>query len=647
MISLNNISKEFTAEALFQGISFTINAKDRIGLAGRNGSGKTTLIKIICKEIEPTSGEVVVPDDITIGYLPQEKIITTQLNVVDEALQVFSDWQKQKERLDKITAEIQNRTDYESKSYHLLIDELEILNHRILLFEPEKMRGQAERVLAGLGFKQEDFKRKVTEFSQGWRMRVELAKLLLIKPSLLLLDEPTNHLDIESIQWLEEFLKNYSGAVMMVSHDRAMLDNITRRTIELNNGKAFDYKTPYSEYLQLRDERLHVQQSTFNNQQKQIQDIEQFIERFRYKASKSKQVQSRVKMLDKMEIVEVDNLDNSSIRFTFPVAQQSGKVVVEAKSISKKYGDKGVLKNIDFQILRGEKIAFIGRNGEGKTTLARIIAQQLDYGGELKWGHNVVFGYFAQDQGEALDGEKTVFETVDEVAVGDIRTKLKAILGAFLFQGEDVDKKVKVLSGGEKSRLALAQLLLKPTNLLILDEPTNHLDILSKDILKNALLQYSGTIILVSHDRDFLQGLTNRLLEFSNLKIKEHLGGIEEYLEKRRITDFAELERKNEETSGKDEKVNENKLKWEQKKELDKRVRKLRNTIEALEKDIHKLEQELEIVNEKLSNPQLHQDEIKSGSLYREHDSLNKKILDSYQLWESQHTSLEMLEKEE
>lgn len=646
MISLNNISKEFTAETLFQGVSFTINAKDRIGLAGRNGSGKTTLIKIICKEIEPGSGEVIVPDDATIGYLPQEKIITTQLNVVDEALQVFSDWQRQKNRLEKITTEIQNRTDYESKSYHLLIEELELLNHRILLFEPEKMRGQAEKVLAGLGFRQEDFKRKVTEFSQGWRMRVELAKLLLIKPSLLLLDEPTNHLDIESIQWLEEFLKNYNGAVMMVSHDRAMLDNITKRTIELNNGKAYDYKTPYSEYLQLRDERLQIQQSTFNNQQKQIQEIEQFIERFRYKASKSKQVQSRVKMLDKMDIVEVDSLDNSSIHFSFPVAQQSGKVVVEGKSISKNYGKKDVLKNIDFQILRGEKLAFIGRNGEGKTTLARIISQQLDYTGDLKLGHNVVFGYFAQDQGEALDGEKTVFETVDEVAVGDIRTRLKAILGAFLFQGDDVDKKVKVLSGGEKSRLALAQLLLKPTNLLILDEPTNHLDILSKDILKNALLQYSGTIILVSHDRDFLQGLTNRLFEFSNLKIKEHLGGIEEYLEKHRITDFVELERKNVEDSDREEKVNENKLKWEQKKELDKQVRKLRNSIETLEKDIHQLELELEAVNEKLSNPGLYQEEIKSGALYRNHDTLNKKILDSYQLWESQHTRLEKMEKE-
>ena len=374
------------------------------------------------------------------------------------------------------------------------------------MFEPEKMQGRTEKVLTGLGFKPDDFTRKVNEFSQGWRMRVELAKLLLTQPSLLLLDEPTNHLDIESIQWLEEFLKNYYGAVLMVSHDRSMLDNITQRTIELNNGKAFDYKVAYSEYLQLRDERLQVQQSTFDNQQKQIQDIERFIERFRYKASKSKQVQSRVKMLDKMDIAEVDDLDNSSIKFTFPLAQKSGKVVVEGKSVSKNYANKKVLQNIDFQILRNEKIAFVGRNGEGKTTLAKIIAQQLEYNGEVKLGHNVVFGYFAQDQGETLDGSRTVFETVDAVAVGDIRTRLKAILGAFLFQGDDVDKKVKVLSGGEKSRLALAQLLLKPTNLLILDEPTNHLDILSKDILKNALLQYEGTVILVSHDRDFLQG---------------------------------------------------------------------------------------------------------------------------------------------
>ncbi|HEY9113916.1 MAG TPA: ABC-F family ATP-binding cassette domain-containing protein, partial [Bacteroidales bacterium] len=504
-----------------------------------------------------------------------------------------------------------------------------------------------EKVLAGLGFRSEDLNRPVKEFSQGWRMRVELAKLLLLMPSLLLLDEPTNHLDIESIQWLENFLDDYQGAVLMVSHDRAMLDNITKRTIELNNGKAYDYKVPYSQYLKLRDERLQVQQATFNNQQKQIQDIEQFIERFRYKASKSRQVQSRVKMLDKMERVEIDDLDNSSIKFSFPLAQQSGKVVVEGKSISKFYGNKVVLKDIDFQILRGENLAFIGRNGEGKTTLAKIIAQQLEYKGDLKLGHNVVWGYFAQDQGDTLDPEKTVFETVDEVAVGDIRTRLKAILGAFLFQGEDVDKKVKVLSGGEKSRLALAQLLLKPTNLLILDEPTNHLDILSKDILKNALLQYDGTILLVSHDRDFLQGLSNRLFEFSNLKIKEHLGGIEEYLEKHKISDFDDLEKKSTvDIAEKPEKVNVNKLKWEKKKESDRQIRKLKNNIDELEKEILKFETELESINKKLSNPGLYQDEIKSGKLYQQHDTLNKSLTEKYKMWETQHLELEKLEME-
>lgn len=644
MITLNNIAKEFSAEVLFDGVSFTINPRDRIGLAGRNGSGKTTLIKIICGEMIADKGEVVVPENITLGYLPQEKNISTQRNVIEESLQAFLGWQKQNERLKRVTEEIQTRTDYESKGYHALLSELDFLNEQILLIEPEKIRGKAEKVLAGLGFHPEDLLRPVTEFSQGWRMRVELAKLLLIKPSLLLLDEPTNHLDIESIQWLEGFLDNYQGAVMMVSHDRAMLDNITKRTIELNNGKAYDYKVPYSQYLVLRDERLQVQQSTFNNQQKQIQDIEQFIERFRYKASKSKQVQSRVKMLDKMERVEIDELDNSSIKFSFPLAPASGKVVVEGKLISKIYGNKTVLKNIDFQILRGEKLAFVGRNGEGKTTLARIIANQLEYTGELKLGHNVVFGYFAQDQGEALDQEKTVFETVDDVAVGDIRTRLKAILGAFLFQGDDVDKKVKVLSGGEKSRLALAQLLLKPTNLLILDEPTNHLDILSKDILKNALLQYGGTILLVSHDRDFLQGLTSRLFEFSNRKIKEHLGGIEEYLEKHKIEDFSELEKKNTVTIEKHDKTNENKSKWERKKETDKQVRKLKNAIEELELKIHTLETELELVNEKLSKPENFQEEIKSGNLYREHSKLNKSIADFYKIWEIQHIELENLE---
>jgi ATP-binding cassette subfamily F protein 3 len=607
MITLNNISKEFNGGILFENVSFAINPKDRIGLAGKNGSGKTTLIKIICGEIVADKGDVVVPDGITLGYLPQEKNVSSQKKVIDECMQAFSAWQKQNERLNKVSEEIQNRNDYESKAYHELLTELNQLNEQILMIEPEKMRGRAEKVLSGLGFRSGDLLRPVSEFSQGWKMRIELAKLLLISPSLLLLDEPTNHLDIESIRWLERFLDNYQGAVLMVSHDRAMLDNITKRTIELNNGKAYDYKVSYSHYLVLRDERIKIQQSTFNNQQKQIQEIEQFVERFRYKASKSKQVQSRVKMLDKMERVEIDELDNSAIRFSFPFAQPSGKVVVEGKSVSKYFGRKNILNKIDFQILRGETLAFIGRNGEGKTTLAKIIAQLLEFSGELKLGHNVVWGYFAQDQGEELDHEKTVFETLDDVAVGEIRTRLKAILGAFLFQGDDIDKKVKVLSGGEKSRLALAQLLLRPTNLLILDEPTNHLDILSKDILKTALLQYTGTIIIVSHDRDFLQGLASRLFEFSNMKIKEHLGGIEEYLEKHKIENFNELEKKIVETVERTDKVNENKLKWEKKKENDKQVRKLKNSIEELENKIHELEMNLELVNEKLSKPEHYQ----------------------------------------
>lgn len=644
MITLNNISKEFGGEFLFENVSFTINPRDRIGLAGRNGSGKTTLIRIICGEMECEQGAVVIPAGITLGYLPQEKKIPSVRNVIDECMQAFSEWQHKNEKFKLIHAEIQTRTDFNSKTYHSLLSELDQLNEQIILFEPEKMLGKAERVLAGLGFKPEDLLRLVTEFSQGWRMRVELAKLLLLSPSLLLLDEPTNHLDIESIQWLEGFLNNYQGAVLMVSHDRAMLDTITNRTIELNNGKAFDYKVPYSQYIELRNERLKVQQASFNNQQKQIQDIEQFIERFRYKASKAKQVQSRVKMLDKMEKIEMDNLDNSAIKFSFPIAQASGKVVVEGREIGKTYEQKVVLKQIDFQIFRGETLAFIGRNGEGKTTLAKIIAKQLDFTGDLKFGHNVVSGYFAQDQGEELDAEKTVFETVDDVAVGDIRTRLKAILGAFLFQGDDVEKKVKVLSGGEKSRLALAQLLLKPSNLLILDEPTNHLDILSKDILKNALLQYPGTILLVSHDRDFMHGLANRLFEFSGRKIKEHLGGIKEYLEKYQMEDFKEFEKNRSDAIIQQEKANDNKLKWERKKETDRQIRKLKNSIGDLEITIQKLELELKIVNEKLSNPAEFLEELKSGRLHKLHEKLSNSINENYAKWEIQHTELENLE---
>ena len=510
--------------------------------------------------------------------------------------------------------------------------------------EPEKQKSNAERVLAGLGFERSDLLRHLSEFSFGWKMRVELAKLLLINPQLLLLDEPTNHLDIESIEWLEEYLMNYPGAVILVSHDRSLLDNLTNRTIEINNGKAYDYKVPYSQYVELRDERQKQLKAAINNQQREIREVERFIERFRYKNTKARQVQSRIRHLEKMDIIETDDLDKKAIHFSFPAAPHSGKVTVEATSVSKKYDDHTVLQNIDIHILKGEKVAFVGRNGEGKTTLAKIIAGIIAYEGTLKMGHQVVTGYFSQDQWDMLDPEKTVFETLDEVAVGDIRKRLKTILGAFLFQDDDIDKKVSVLSGGEKSRLALTKLLLVPSNLLILDEPTNHLDMLSKDILKNALLQYTGTLILVSHDRDFLQGLTEKLYEFRHKKIREFRGDIFEFLKKRKISRLRELEVNAEEEARQKEDVSENKLKWEKKKENERTARKLKTRVEKIEAEIQKLEVEIDRINAKLSDPTSFESEISSGSLYREHDQLNKLMEQKLDEWEKVHGELEDLE---
>jgi len=542
VISINNISIEFSGTVLFSNVTFNINKKDRIGLAGKNGSGKTTLLRIIAGVLPAKHGEVIYTDGLNVGYLPQEKIISGSSPVIEETLKAFAFIDDLKLSLDKITTEISTRTDYESKAYHQILEDHDTIHEQLRLAEPDKLRGRAEKILLGLGFKHTDFIRSINEFSFGWQMRVEIAKLLLLKPTLLLLDEPTNHLDIDSIQWLEDYLINYTGSVMIVSHDRTLLDNLTNRTIEINKGKSYDYKVAYSHYIVLRDERVSQQLAAFNNQQKVIRQTERFIERFRYKNTKSKQVQSRIKSLEKMDKVQIDELDQTGIHFLFPPAPHSGKVTVEGKHVSKEYGQLKVLSEIDFQILKGEKVAFVGRNGEGKTTLAKIINKQLPFSGEIKLGHNVITGYFAQDQWEMLDPELTVFETVDVVAVGDVRKRLNAILGAFLFQDDDVNKKVKVLSGGEKSRLALAKLLLVPSNLLIMDEPTNHLDILSKDILKNALLQYNGTIIIVSHDRDFLQGLTTRLYEFKNRKVKEFRGDIFEFLEKRKLSALNELE---------------------------------------------------------------------------------------------------------
>ena len=644
MISVSGIRKEFGGVALFSDVSFNINPKDRIGLAGKNGSGKTTLLRIITGEIGSNAGSVIIPDGVSIGYLSQEKEITGTEPVIEEMMNALSFLKTWQEELIALENEIARREDYESKSYAGLIEKYNHLNERLQLFQPEKLRGEAERILAGLGFDSEEFFKPISTFSIGWQMRVELGKLLLLRPELLLLDEPTNHLDIESIQWLESFLLNYKGSVMLVSHDRAFLDNITNRTLEINNGKIYDYKVSYSKYIQLRDERLIHQKSAYTNQQREIKEIEDFIEKFRYKATKAKQVQSRIKQLERMDRVEIDSLDKRSIHFSFPPAPHSGKVTLEVTDATKYYGNKLILEKIGLQLLNGEKVAFVGRNGEGKTTLVKMILGLLDFEGEVKLGHNVITSYYTQDQLEMLDPNNTVFEEVDNVAVGDIRTRLKNILGSFLFQGEDVDKKIKVLSGGEKSRLALAKLLLSPSNLLILDEPTNHLDILSKDILKNALLSYQGSAIIVSHDRDFLQGLTTKVYEFKNHKVKEHLGDITEYLRKHKLENLKEIERK-EKTQGKKEvAVSHNKLKYEQRKQVEREIRKLNNKIIAAEKEIEKLEADLAGINEKLADPQSFKEEIQSGELYKQHNDIEEQIAMQMQIWETLSSAKEELE---
>ena len=506
MISINNVTVTFSGTELFQDISFVINPKDRIGLTGKNGAGKSTLLKVITGEQPVEKGSVTIPQNVTLGYLPQHMELPSGLSVIEETMTCFEDTNFLQDKVDKLTLEITNRIDYESESYLNLVNTLSEYQERLELFSDTQNQAKAEVVLKGLGFKQSDFQRMTSEFSGGWKMRIILAKVILKQPDVFLLDEPTNHLDIESIQWLEDFLKNYSGAVVLISHDRSFLDNVTKRTVEISLGKIYDYNAPYTKYLELRQERRKQQIAAYENQQKVIKDTKDFIERFRYKPTKSNQVQSRIKMLEKMEKLEVDLEDNSSIHFKFPPAPRSGQIVVKAQNFSKAFGEKVILENVDFELQRGEKVAFVGRNGEGKTTFSRCIIGQLPFEGELKLGHNVSIGYYAQNQDELLDMNKTVFETLDEIATGDYRTKVRDILGAFLFSGEDIDKKVKVLSGGERARLEMAKLLFQPYSLLVLDEPTNHLDIRSKDVLKKALAMYDGTLILVSHDRDFLHG---------------------------------------------------------------------------------------------------------------------------------------------
>lgn len=634
MISINNLSVQFTGTNLFDNVTFNINDRDRIGLVGKNGAGKSTLLKILCGWQEPETGVIVIATGQTVGYLPQEMVPDSRLTVINETLTAFEAIDQLEQLQERLTAEIAERTDYESTDYERLLNHHHDVTEQISMLGGSSRREQAEKILLGLGFRHSDFDRPIAEFSGGWQMRVELAKLLLRRPDFLLLDEPTNHLDIESIQWLENFLQTYPGAVVLVSHDRTFLDNITTRTIEITAGRIYDYKASYSEYVVLMQERRASQMASLTNQQRQVAQIEAFIERFRYKATKSKQVQSRIKMLDKMEEIQVDEVSTESIHFQFPPAPHSGKIVVQTEHLGKAYDGKPVFDDVDLTILKGNKVAFVGRNGEGKTTLAKIIVGDItDQTGLCKIGHQVQIGYYAQNQAAMLDGEKTVFQTIDDIAQGDIRPKIRNILGSFLFDADDIEKKVKVLSGGEKARLALAKLLLTPSNLLVLDEPTNHLDMNSKDILKNALLQYDGTLIVVSHDRDFLQGLTDTLYEFRDGKVHEFKGDIFEFLDHRKIEHLKELEvAKKTIATNNTQTISQNKLNYQQSKDRERELRKLRSVVETIEQEIEELEGEIASKdallaagsNEATTNPEF----------YAEYQQLKELLEQKMEAWE-------------
>ena len=628
MISVNNLSVQFTGTNLFDHVTFNIGDHDRIGLVGMNGAGKSTLLKILCGWQEPESGTLVIAAGQTVGYLPQEMVPDAVGTVLEEALTAFSaldDLEREQERL---TAEIAERTDYESAEYTRLLERHNEVTEHLALLEGSRRQEQAEKVLLGLGFKHSDFDRPVAVFSGGWQMRVELAKLLLRHPDFLLLDEPTNHLDIVSIQWLESYLANYSGAVVLVSHDRTFLDNITKRTIEITAGRIYDYKCPYSEYVVQMQERRASQMAQLTNQQRQVAQIEAFIERFRYKATKAKQVQSRVKMLERMEEIKIDEVSTESIHFQFPPAPHSGKIVIEAQHLGKAYGDNQVFDGVDFLLTAGKKVAFVGRNGEGKSTMAKIIVGEInDYTGTFKLGAGVQLGYYAQNQAAMLNLDKTVFETIDDIAQGDIRPKIRNILGGFLFGDDDIDKKVKVLSGGEKARLALAKLLLTPSNLLILDEPTNHLDMNSKDILKNALLQYTGTLIVVSHDRDFLSGLTDELYEFRDGAVHEFKGDIMEFLDSSNssITSNSSTTRDTRTTR----ESSASKQAYEQSKERERERRKLQNVVKQKEQEIEGIEAEIASRDEVLATGA-----AQSPEFYREYQSLKEQLERKMGEWE-------------
>ena len=605
MISINGITVAYGSYTLLDNINFHISESDKIGLVGKNGAGKSTIMKLICGLQSPTSGQIDKPNHIKIGYLPQIMEHHKGKTVMEETMTAFSAMTDLENELEEIGKELAERQDYESKEYLDLITRMNEINDVLLIEHSEPPAVQAEKTLLGLGFKDDDFGRNTETFSQGWNMRIELAKILLSRPDVLLLDEPTNHLDIESIEWFEDYLKSFRGSILLVSHDRRFLDNVTNRTIEIMVGHIHDYKVPYTKYLELRKERLQQQMAAYENQQKMIEKTEDFINKFRYKPTKSNQVQSRIKALEKLDRIEIDETDNSTLTVKFPPAPRSGDVVFKGTDLTVGYPQKVVFRNAEIEIRRGEKVALVGRNGEGKTTLMRVIMGQLDpISGEAKVGHNVSIGYFAQNQEDVLDKSQTVLETLESIASGDIRTKLRDILAAFLFKGEDIDKKVAILSGGERARLGMAKLMLQPYNLLALDEPTNHMDIRSKDVLKQALKNFDGTLVVVSHDRDFLDGLVDKMYEFRDGKVKEHLGGIQDFLDERKIETLQELERRfKDESKPAEPEISVGKQKYEAKRVESKEERKLRNRISFLEKEISKLEDEMKQVESVLSSP--------------------------------------------
>ena len=642
MISVEGLTVEFGGFTLFDDVSFVVNKKDRIALVGKNGAGKSTMLKIFAGLQSPTSGTVSIPKETTIGYLPQQMQLTDSRTVREEAEQAFGHIQEMEKEIERLNLELAERTDYETESYQKLIDKVTHLSEHFQLMGGSNYHAELERTLIGLGFNRSDFERPTSEFSGGWRMRIELAKLLLRRPDVLLLDEPTNHLDIESIQWLENFIATRANAVILVSHDRAFIDNTTSRTIEIEVGSIYDYKVKYSEYVELRKERREQQLRAFENQQKKLADTEAFIERFRYKATKSVQVQSRIKQLEKVERIEVDEVDTAMLSLKFPPAPRSGSYPVIMENVAKRYGDHLIFKDVTLTINRGDKVAFVGKNGEGKSTLVKCIMEQIDYEGKLQLGHNVKIGYFAQNQAQLLDDNLTVFDTIDYVAQGDIRTKIRDILGAFMFGGEASEKKVKVLSGGERSRLAMIRLLLEPVNLLILDEPTNHLDMRSKDVLKDALREFDGTVIVVSHDREFLDGLVDKVYEFGNQRVVEHLGGIYEFLEKKKMDNLRELERSTQAASlaaDTDVQPTQNKLSYEARKEQSKAIKKVEKAVAEAENKITELENYIAAIEARLATPEGASD----TSLYNDYSSLKKELSDTMDTWTELTMELEEL----